>query len=93
MSAQSTTLDAFAGPWHRSRGRHSRFITDNSAASSHGESLGLRECPACLADLSGQSVIEHIAGHQPEDFGLTPLGGEYDAFEPRTVAEIPGGGE
>lgn len=91
MSAQSTTFDDFAGPWHRSRGRHSRFITDNSAESSHGESLGLRRCPACLADLSDESVIDHIAGHDPEAFGLEPVGSEYDGFQPRSVAEIPGG--
>ena len=48
--------------------------------------VGLIRCPACGTDLTdengrriaGQHVTQHIAGHDPEDFGLTPLGGERD---------------
>ena len=91
MSAQPATLNRYLPLWHQTDGDHSRFITDNSARSSHGESLGLVWCPACLADLTDESVIEHIADHDPEAFGLEPVGSEYDGFEPRSVEEIPGG--
>jgi len=38
--------------------------------------IRLIECPACGEDLSGatgQFRSAHIAGHNPEDFGLPPL--------------------
>lgn len=37
----------------------------------------LTACPSCeadLGDLGDHGVAEHIADHDPEDFGLTPLG-------------------
>lgn len=48
-------------------------VTTQSRAS---EKLRLVKCPACHADLQTglHSVSEHIARHDPEDFGLSPLG-------------------
>lgn len=41
--------------------------------------LRLVECPACGADLTVDwrgdgTVPDHVASHDPEDFGLAPLG-------------------
>jgi len=48
--------------------------------------VGLIRCPACGADLTdedgrrveGQHVTQHIADHDPTDFGLSPLRGDAD---------------
>lgn len=39
-----------------------------------GRRLTLVACPACGADLDGEYVPRHILQHDPEDFGLSPLG-------------------
>ena len=39
-----------------------------------GRRVTLVACPACGADLDGKYVPRHIMGHEPEDFGLSPIG-------------------
>lgn len=35
----------------------------------------LTECPACGQSIgTHHSLREHLSGHNPEDFGLSPLG-------------------
>lgn len=34
----------------------------------------LIRCPACDETLENSAVASHIASHDPEDFGLTPIG-------------------
>jgi len=47
------------------------------------EVLILTECPACGYDFSpNESRDLHIADHDPEDFGLTPLGETSDHQRP-----------
>ena len=36
--------------------------------------LRLVRCSACGISLIGRSVSDHIAEHDPEDFGLSPIG-------------------
>lgn len=31
-------------------------------------------CPVCGADLFGRKTSTHVATHEPEEFGLSPLG-------------------
>jgi hypothetical protein len=39
-----------------------------------GRRLTLVACPACGANLDGEYVPRHIKRHDPEDFGLSPIG-------------------
>lgn len=44
--------------------------------SGHGYDVRLTACPACGKRFeAGRNRRYHIAGHAPEDFGLSPLGG------------------
>jgi hypothetical protein len=40
--------------------------------------IRLVECPACGADLRDCRVTHHIGQHDPEDFGLAPIGERSD---------------
>jgi len=57
--------------------RRSRYLVDHAVVEdANGERLELVICPACEAQLyqpRGEQVSTHIAGHAPEDFGLSPL--------------------
>jgi len=57
--------------------RRSRYLVDLAAVTEQtGQRLRLVICPACEAELSqpeGEQVSKHIAGHAPEDFGLSPV--------------------
>jgi len=57
--------------------RRSRYIVDHSAVTKQeGQRFELVICPACEQKLfatDAESVPDHIASHDPADFGLSPL--------------------
>ena len=55
---------------------------------SGGRRLTLVRCPACGANLDDEYVSRHINGHNPEDFGLSPIGER----KPGTQLAADGGG-
>jgi hypothetical protein len=52
--------------------------------------VDLIRCPACEVDLRGKRASFHIASHDPEDFGLAPLGTIDPDYLPSCTRQTPG---